>query len=338
VFEVSHPDTVLAQTYGRRYGKELIALCHSFQNAETEVTELFPVLRALWFRIQRQILVLRNVDVANSLGEELQYLQIQMLGVLQLRLQDLTTKIDKLSNASLIRRFVHSGPARRWSSRGNLELENEAYNHHRRITYAIYMKDSLKDSIKDLENWYNRWDPSWFLIARLAAPVVDLAVREQRAKENPLERRSLTILDDLRKALRAVKSKDGDSFDLLPATVVFGLSAKIKHSTISKAIRMDTNEAVLIDTIPYREFTNKANLQADVQKLARILSTMDSSTCNVLMCTGVQEITDRDGQLRGFSVLFQPPVTQQSRKQVDTSRGSDLFDDDSVSRYKGYET
>jgi hypothetical protein len=164
-----------------------------------------------------------------------------------------------------------------------------------------------------------------------------LAVREQRAKESPLERRSLTILDDLRKALRAVKSKDGDSFDLLPATVVFGLSAKIKHSTISKAIRMDTNEAVLIDTIPYREFTNKANLQADVQKLARVLSKMDSSTCNVLMCTSVQEITNRDGQLRGFSVLFQPPVTQQSPKQANISRGPDRFDEQ-VSRYKGYQT
>lgn len=92
-----------------------MALCHSFQSAEMEVTELFLVLRALWFRIQRQILVLRNVEVANSLGEELQYLQMQMLGVLQSRLQELTTKIDKLANASLFRRCVHSRPARRCS-------------------------------------------------------------------------------------------------------------------------------------------------------------------------------------------------------------------------------
>jgi hypothetical protein len=71
-----------------------------------KVTELFLVLRALWFRIQRQILVLRNVEVANNLGEELQYLQMQMLGVLQSRLQELTTKVDKLANASLLRRCV----------------------------------------------------------------------------------------------------------------------------------------------------------------------------------------------------------------------------------------
>jgi hypothetical protein len=71
-----------------------------------EVTELFLILRALWYRIQRQILVLRNIEVANNLGEELQYFQMQMLGVLQSRLQDLTTKIDKLANASLLRRCV----------------------------------------------------------------------------------------------------------------------------------------------------------------------------------------------------------------------------------------
>jgi hypothetical protein len=217
-------------------------------------------------------------------------------------------------------------------------VENEAYDHHRKVTYAICMKDSLKDSIKDLETWYNRWDPSWFLIARLAAPVVDLAVREQRAEEDPLERRSLTIVGDLRKALLAVEGKHGCSFDLLPATVAFGLSARIKHSTVSKAIRLDTNEAVLIDTIPYREFTNKANLRDDVQKLARVLSTMDSSTCNVLMCTGVQEVTDRDGQLLGFSVLFKPPYAQQPQKQANASQGPDLINDDQVSRYNGYQT
>jgi hypothetical protein len=116
VSKVSRPDTISAQTYGRRYGTELIALCHSFQNAEREVAELFLVLRALWFRIQRQILVLRNVEVSNCLGEELQYLQMQMLGVLQSKLQELTTKIDKLANAPLFRRCVHSGPARRWST------------------------------------------------------------------------------------------------------------------------------------------------------------------------------------------------------------------------------
>ena len=71
-----------------------------------EVTELFLVLRSLWVRIERQILVLRNVEVANNLGEELQYLQMQTLGVLQSRLQELTTKIDKLANASLLRRCV----------------------------------------------------------------------------------------------------------------------------------------------------------------------------------------------------------------------------------------
>jgi hypothetical protein len=100
------PDAILAHTYGRRYGKELTALCQSFQNAEMEVTELFLVLRALWFRIQRQILVLRNVEVANNLGEELQYLHMQMLEVLQSRLRELTSKIDKLANASLLRRYV----------------------------------------------------------------------------------------------------------------------------------------------------------------------------------------------------------------------------------------
>jgi hypothetical protein len=189
------------------------------------------------------------------------------------------------------------------------------------------MKDSLKESIKDLETWYSRWDPSWFLIARLAVPGIDLAIREQRVTENPSERRSLTILDDLRNALRAVENKDGPSFEYLSPTVAFGLSAEIRHSTVSKAIRLDTNEAVLIETIPYREKTNKADLQDDVEKLVRVLSTMDPRTCNILTCGGVQKVTGRDGQLRGFSVLFKPPITEQSHEQAKSCKGLDVSDD-----------
>jgi hypothetical protein len=189
------------------------------------------------------------------------------------------------------------------------------------------MKDSLKDSIKDLEIWYGRWDPSWFLIACLAVPDIDLAICEQRVTENPSERRSLTILDDLRNALRAVENKDDPSFEYLSTTVAFGLSAEIRHSTVFKAIRLDTNEAVLIETISYRENTNKADLQDDVEKLVRVLSTMDPRTCNILTCSGVQKITDRDGQLRGFSVLFKPPITEKPQEQAKSCKGLDVSDD-----------
>jgi hypothetical protein len=88
-----------------------------------EVTELFLVLRALWFRIQRQILVLRNVEVANNLGEELQYLQMQMLGILQSRLQELTSKIDKLASASLLRRCVDPESAAAVATETYLQVE-----------------------------------------------------------------------------------------------------------------------------------------------------------------------------------------------------------------------
>jgi len=293
-----------------------------------EVTELSLAIRALWFRIQRQILVLSNVEIANNLGVELQYLQWQMLGVLQSRLQELTTKIDKLANASVFRRCVDPAGISRGSCHGDAQVELKLTDHHnRKVTYAIYMKDSLKDSIKDLETWHSRWDPSWFLIARLAVPSIDLAIQEQRVTENPSDRRSLTILDDLRNALRPAESRNGSSFKYLPTTLAFGLSNEVKFSTVSKAIRLDTYEVVLIETIPYRENTSSADLQNDIEKLVRVLSTMDPRTCNVLTCGGVQKITNRDGQLRGFSVLFKPPIMGQSQEQTDTRGNLDVFDD-----------
>jgi hypothetical protein len=196
------------------------------------------------------------------------------------------------------------------------------------------MKDSLKHLIKDLQTWYSRWDPSWFLIARLAVPGIDLAIREQRLTENSSERQSLTILDDLRNALRAAENKSGSSFEYLPTTVTFGPSTEIKHSTVYKAIRLDTYEAVLVETIPYHENTNQTDLENNVQKLVRILAAMNPQTCNVLTCTGIRKITDRDGQLRGFSVLFKPPITEKSHEQAQSCKGLDASDDQ-VSAPKG---
>jgi hypothetical protein len=63
-----------------RYGKELTALCHDLIHADSEVRETLLLLKALWFRIEHQPLVLRNTS--DSLSDDFQILQNQLLSIL----------------------------------------------------------------------------------------------------------------------------------------------------------------------------------------------------------------------------------------------------------------
>lgn len=185
----------------------------------------------------------------------------------------------------------------------------KAYSLRRKITYAMYMKESLRGSINELEIWYRRWDPSWFLIARLSVPSVDAALQEQRSKDNLPRKQPLTMLEELRNKTRVIENTSDDLYDFLEDTVTFTLSSQIKYSTVSKVVRLDTNEALLIDPIVYQQnHSSEGNLSKDVQKLASILSTMDSQTCNVLGCSGVRKNTDKGGKLQGFSLALQAPI------------------------------
>lgn len=187
------------------------------------------------------------------------------------------------------------------------------------------MKESLGGSIKELEIWYRRWDPSWFLIARLSVPSVDSALQTQRLKDSPFKKQSLTMLEELRNKHRVMDSTSDGLYDFLPDSVTFTLSSQIRYSTVSKVVRIDTNEALLIDSIAYQQDNgSETNLSKDVRNLASILSTMDSQTCNVLGCNGVRKNTDKDGKLQGFSLALQAPITRPNTRQKSTASDVDV--------------
>lgn len=64
--------------------------------------ELLLLVRAVWARIERQVLVLRRT--ASSLGDEYQYVQSRMLAILQMRLLELIKITEKFSKSSSFER------------------------------------------------------------------------------------------------------------------------------------------------------------------------------------------------------------------------------------------
>ena len=168
----------------------------------------------------------------------------------------------------------------------------------------------MQKSVQGFEDWYRRWDPSWFLIARLALPDVDAEIRQHRLENE--DATPLTILIGIRDAYRAGKDALSRPLGFLPDSVTFYLPRQIELSTATVCARSDNHTLAILDYVEYRAGTNEVDISNDVQNLARVMSSLDPVTCSLLKCKGVKRNVDEAGRLRGFSLAFQMPLAQPS--------------------------
>lgn len=191
-----------------------------------------------------------------------------------------------------------------------------------KFKYAIYSKSSFQKSVLELENWYRRWDPSWFLIARLALPDIDAAIRQQRLENDDIT--PLRIMGGLRDAHRANADGNRPPLGFLPDNITFYLPRQVDLSTATVCARSDSHNLAILDYVEYRTGTSEVDVSNDVQSLAQVMSKLDPVTCNLLRCEGVKRDTDEAGRLRGFSLAFQMPPSRPSlSNEVVSSRKND---------------
>jgi hypothetical protein len=185
----------------------------------------------------------------------------------------------------------------------------------------LYSKSALQKSVQEMESWYRRWDPSWFLIARLALPEIDAAIREHRSETDGAA--PLKIMGGLRDAHRASTDTNRSLLGFLPDNVAFYLQRQVDLSTASVCARSDSHTLAILDHVEYRPGTSEVDISNDVQNLARVMSNLDPVICNLLRCEGVKRNTDEAGRLRGFSLAFQmPPPRPSLSNEVVSSRNN----------------
>jgi hypothetical protein len=184
------------------------------------------------------------------------------------------------------------------------------------------LKSLFQKAVQELENWYRRWDPSWFLIARLALPEIDTAIRQHRLEKDDIA--PLRIMGGLRDAHRAIMDTDRRPLGFLPDNVAFYLPRQVEMSTATVCARSDSHNLAILDCVEYRPGTSEVDVSKDVQSLAQVMSNLDPVTCNLLRCEGVKRDTDENGRLRGFSLAFQMPPSRPSlSNEVVPSRKND---------------
>ncbi|KAF2103107.1 hypothetical protein NA57DRAFT_31853, partial [Rhizodiscina lignyota] len=265
-----------------KYGKILIQTCSAFKNADQEIFERAIRIESCWKRTSVQLDSLSRVS--SDLDEEHEALQNQILVILSSKLKAADLKLNS---------YLEEGPCP--------SPENSATSSKmvkiKRFKYAL-LKESLDKTILDLESWQKElFDPSWFLIARVAGQLVDKELSGTSQKSNVITTAS-GVRDSLSKSPRQNVSV------FLPED---GLeSAKIAHIPLSSAKsvqRAGSTKWLIQDSISCESSADFSQRRKAIRDLGRKLKAADPSTFALLNLVGVvAEIASNE-----FRLIFRTP-------------------------------
>lgn len=276
-------------TFIYRYGTILVKTCKSYHNADLEIRESVLKIEARWFKIQQQLELLRRIWP--SLEEDYQLYQNSILHVLQGKAQAAISLVDSIIGKSNDENSIKSTMSKKGDAK--------------RIKYAVWVKNSLENVSKDLHEWSEIFDVSWYLIIRMTDSTLNQQLDSVATKEDE----PVSALKDLREAINASLISQADAEKntvFLPQTffteagftplefgftpLEFGSSTSGVWSSRDGKMRCFIDQASTISTLP------------DVCKLAKILRKVDPLGFAILACKGVVKSALPDGP--GFSIRF----------------------------------
>ena len=182
-------------TLAIRCANQLINKYKAYRHADQRVDMLVVRLEAIWVRSMEQIIALR--DIWNSLPAPYQIHQKRVLQILCPMLQNALLSVEQLTESTPTQKVVLGyklNPLRRW----------------KKAEYSL-IEASLCSTIEDLESWRRRFDPSWYLIIRIASAMIDSTLaKSSRGASNPLSSVRL-----IREELNLAEARRSRCFDLL---------------------------------------------------------------------------------------------------------------------------
>ncbi|KAH7125149.1 hypothetical protein B0J11DRAFT_298962 [Dendryphion nanum] len=281
-----------------KYGNILREIYESFENAVNEIKERILRIDITWTKTKGQIKFLR--EIWQSLSEEHQNEQGRALHVLVNKLHSSIAQMNRvLKTKKGGNDDVAKGNITRWK--------------------YILIKDKMDKTIQDLEFWQTVFDPSWFLMLRIA----DSAIDHELMTENTLSRSTpLSTAKAVRQSIKPESTakvsiflpKDGLA-DAYYERIPF-CSARLVFRP-SHGGSINSTRAFVVDSIPCLPDISADNLTQDVRDLARKLAAADPSTFGLLQCYGVVKISNPQlRNLTAFDFIFKIPKEIKSPRSL----------------------
>lgn len=269
-------------------GRELADLYQSLTNARSEITERVAYLRGHWHRTAAQLDIIERTWP--SLSEEHRAVQTDVLGILVVKLTSARHKLDRLLKP---RTNSEQPDVKRWK--------------------YVFLKPQLDETIQSLDTWQRMYDPSWYLIIRIANSVIDA---ELRRKNNAQPAEGLAVRRSAAKIRSAVRGDAvSEAHVSLPSDGLLGAqTSTILYSTARHLRRTSGKESYIVDSVPSPPGSSVGHVDKDVRTLATKLRCADPATFSVLRCKGILKVKNETGtRVTSFDIVFEVPSPETPR-------------------------
>jgi hypothetical protein len=223
-------------------------------------------------------------QIWETLDEEHQNIQTQILQVLVGKLSIATSRLDRLSK-----------------KRSHTRATEHRVTEVKRWKYLL-VKQYLDETIQDLDSWQKMFDPSWFLILKVSNSLIDQELsrdgsavslfpgaRDFRgaARQQPLQKKSIFLPDD---GLNSSTARE----------IPFACAKCVQ--------RTGSEKWVLVDSVPCDPEADVDLQTRDVRELARKLSCTDPFAFGILQCRGVvRAVKPGNRRPSSFDFVFRIP-------------------------------
>ncbi|KAL4899660.1 hypothetical protein BDW74DRAFT_108043 [Aspergillus multicolor] len=252
-------------------GAKVIKMCESWKEAHHQVQQRVVIIDACWNRTKRQVdFMLRIASIMDhDLGRVMNDLLAELNRTLTKALDAIETVVKK-------------------ESYGRTSLLG--FGFRAKKAAWVWKKDAVDAIIVDLEHWQRRFDPSWFLLMKIASPVIDSELAKARAVERQARGQATVANNPLAVAagLRNVLSPNLEQAKslILPNAPMQWLDIPFSDVKAGRRVSGDSRWYI-IDTIEIGSLARARDVSRDVRLLAAKLSQADPLAFGLLNCKGV---------------------------------------------------
>ncbi|KAL2866681.1 uncharacterized protein BJX67DRAFT_121447 [Aspergillus lucknowensis] len=269
-----------------RYGRVAMSKYRTFKDADVEFSERILIIENTWSRISRQLTFLKGVWEA--LDEEHQDLQKHILLNFQKRLEVAVLEVSRIKLPSPYK-------------------DDSALGKRKAAKYSLLVKHSLDRAIRDLHTWAGEFDPTWWLILRIADKAIDKTIDTELAHE--MRNESFEVAKHIRDALQTAQPSAKDFF-LKEATLNAADRSAIPYST-SELVMLSTSGKstnFILDSVDCSAVEDVSVFAQNVQELAGRLEKIEPTTFHLLQCLGVSRTRDaKTRKVTSFNFIFKLP-------------------------------
>ncbi|KAK4495509.1 hypothetical protein PRZ48_013841 [Zasmidium cellare] len=276
-----------------RLGNDLVNIYQTLRDARVELSERIVNVESCWNRTRWQLEFIQRIWP--TLSEAHQSIQEEILKILKSKLESADKKLSKLLKRPT-EPNESNGPrpaVRRWK--------------------YLFVKSYLDETIKSLNKWQAIYDPSWYLIIRVASPIIDAELdRPQTAVS-----RDATNVWKTAAQIRSTLQKGAASYEHLFLDRKGLDSTKAYHIPYSSARhiqRLGSDKWFIVDPVPCLANAYVGLMSKDIRVLAAKLHHADPSTFGVLRCRGAVKVNrNSNGRLIAFDLVFETSTTEKPR-------------------------